>query len=156
MPLDTLAMSPQVVTVGVDACVFLIPCPHVSTKLRKLPLYMKLKDKTLHFPNKMKKYNPQVQKFSNTTNIQIKLKHLCLVLRMTGLSFLADHTSECQSKHPHWQEGVTSAIGTPCDCEPQPHGLKGTESNSFHPSTTATEQFQQHSSAPSLSRDPRG
>lgn len=27
MPLDTLAMSPQVVTVGVDACVFLIPCP---------------------------------------------------------------------------------------------------------------------------------
>lgn len=117
MPLDTLAMSPQVVTVGVDACVFSSPAPHVSTKLVEASsVHDKLLfiDKASIFPIRWKKYNPQVQKFSNTTNIQIKLKTSMFSPQDDRtLSFLADHTSEVvkSHKHPHWQEGVTSAIG---------------------------------------------
>ena len=50
----------------------------------------------MYFYNKMKKYNPQVQKFSNTTNIQIKLKTSMFSPQDDRtLPFLADHTSEC-------------------------------------------------------------
>ena len=48
----------------------------------------------------MKKYNPQVQKFSNTTNIPTRLKTSMFSpqddrVGILSLSFLVDHTSEC-------------------------------------------------------------
>ena len=50
----------------------------------------------MYFYNKMKKYNPQVQKFSNITNIQTKLQtSMFSPQNDRTLSFLADHTSEC-------------------------------------------------------------
>ena len=38
MPLDTLAASLHMVTVGVDACVFLIPYPSCQHQIAKFPL----------------------------------------------------------------------------------------------------------------------
>lgn len=75
------------------------PAPHVSTKLQSFLCTWQtvIHRQGIYFPNKIKKYNPQVQKFSNTTNIQIKLKTSMFSPQDDRtLSFLADHTSECR------------------------------------------------------------
>ena len=78
------------------------PAPHVSTKLQSFLCAWQpvIHREGIYFYNKMKKYNPQVQKFSNTTNIPTRLKTSMFSpqddrVGILSLSFLADHTSEC-------------------------------------------------------------